>query len=297
MKFPKALAIAGTAAGVSYLTYRQIADQLFQNAFCKKENVIEVDPMYREWLRSSNVLRVNLTSFDGLKLTAYNIRNHEDHRYLIMVHGIWGNKTYLYPSAYQFDQLGYNILLVDQRASGDSQGEYYTYGQKESLDLMQWIDYLRKKDPECRIILFGVSMGAATVMTAAANELPENVCCIVEDCGFSSMKEEIDHIIRKDFKLKYTGPILGILERKMQEKLQMSFDDASPKTCLENNEVPILFVHGEKDDFVPFDMAKILYNHNKGTKKYYPVKDAGHCEARNDPDYYKNIDAFITSCL
>lgn len=297
MKFPKALAVAGTAAGVSYLTYRQIADQLFQNAFCKRERPIEVEPKYQEWIRSSNVLRVNLTSFDGLKLTAYNIRNHETDKYIIMLHGIWSNKKIMYPCAYEFDQLGYNILLVDQRASGDSQGEYYTYGQKESLDLMQWIDYLRKKDPNCRIVLFGMSMGAATVMTAAANKLPENVRCIVEDCGYSSMREEIDHVVRRDYGLKYTGAILKILENKMKDKLQMSFDDASPKTCLDNNEVPILFIHGDKDDFVPFDMAKILYNHNKGTKKYYPVKDKGHCEACTDPNYYRNIDTFIASCL
>ena len=77
----------------------------------------------------------------------------------------------------------------------------------------------------------------------------------------------------------------------------MSFEDASAKKCLENNEVPILFVHGEKDDFVPFEMAKILYNHNKGIKKYYPVKDAGHCEANNDPDYYRNIDGFLRNYL
>ena len=297
MKISKALAVAGTAAGVSYLTYRQIADQLFKNVFCRKEETIEVDRKYQEWIRSSNVLRVKITSFDGLKLCAYNIRNHESHDYLIMVHGIWANKSRMYPYAYEFDQMGYNLLLIDQRAAGDSQGEYYTYGQKESLDLMQWIDYLIAKDSQARIVLFGMSMGAATVMTAAAGKLPENVRCIVEDCGYSSMREELDHVIQRDYGLKYTGAILSIIERKMQEKLQMSFEDASAKKCLESNEIPILFVHGDQDDLVPFQMATILYNHNKGVKKYYPVAGAGHCQAANDPDYYRNINGFIRQYL
>ena len=293
MKISKAVTLGAAVAGVSYLTYQKIADKAFHDVFDKREKEFEVDPKYLKWINDSNVTQVRITSFDGLKLSAYNIKNHEDAPYLIMVHGIWSNKTKLYDRAYEFDKLGYNLLLIDQRASGDSEGQYYTYGQKESLDLLLWIDYLIEKNKDARIALFGLSMGAATVMIATANKLPDNVKCIIEDCGYSSMKEIIEYAFKKDDKLKYTAIIMKLLEEKMKEKFNMTFDDACPKKCLDTNEIPIMFVHGMNDETVPYEMAKILYNHTKGIRKFYPVPNAKHTQAKTDPNYYRNIDLFI----
>ena len=168
---------------------------------------------------------------------------------------------------------------------------------KESLDLLIWIDYLVSTYSDVQICLYGLSMGAATVMMAAANQLPEAVKCIVEDCGYSSMKEELDHVLRKDYKLAYTGIVLKLIENRMQEEFGIRYEDVNIKKFLENNNIPILFIHGTADEFVPYDMAKMLYNHNKGSKKFYPVENAGHTEANTDPNYYRNVDGFIRAYL
>ena len=293
MKHKKLITAAGVTGGLSYLAYRRISSQLFTNAFVKKAKEEEVDQKYLDWLSASNVMQVRITSFDGLKLNAYNIQNHNSNRYVILVHGIWSSKAFSFPRAYEFDQRGFNTLVIDQRASGDSEGEYYTYGQKESLDLLLWINYLVSKNPNVEIVLYGVSMGAATVMMATANDLPPNIKCIVEDCGFSSAEEEFDNFIKTEYKIAYSKPVLMMLENQLKKKLGMNFDDMSPKKALDNNEIPILIIHGEKDTFVPFEMSKKLYNHNKGYKKFYPVPEAEHTQAIKDEKYFDNVVNFI----
>ena len=293
MKHKKLATAAGVTGGLSYLAYRKISSQLFHNAFVKQQKEEIVEQKYLDWLSSSNVKQVKINSFDGLKLNAYNVQNQNSNRYIIMVHGIWSSKKFNYPRAYEFDQRGFNTLIIDQRASGDSEGDYYTYGQKESLDLILWINYLISKDPSVQIALYGVSMGAATVMMAAANDLPGNVKCIIEDCGFSSAEEEFDNFIKTEYKIKFSKPVLMMLENQLKKKLGINFDDMSPKKVLETNEIPILFIHGEADTFVPFEMSKKLYNHNKGYKKYYPVPDAIHTEAFKDEKYFDHVVNFI----
>ncbi len=293
MKHKRIAAAAGVTGGLSYLAYKRISSQLFSNAFSKHPKEEEVDQKYLDWLSSSNVMQVRITSFDGLNLNAYNVQNHNTNRYVILVHGIWSSKKFSYPRAYEFDRRGFNTLIVDQRASGDSEGEYYTYGQKESLDLLLWINYLISKDPTVQIVLYGVSMGAATVMMATANDLPANVKCIIEDCGFSSAEEQFDNIIKTEYKIRFSKPVLMMLEKELKKKLGMSFDDMSPKKALDTNEIPLLIIHGEEDRFVPFEMSKKLYNHNKGYKKYYPVAGADHTAAINDEKYFDNIVSFV----
>ena len=297
MKFKDFAVAAGVTTGISVLAYKKISDDMFRSIFSRRDKQDIVDQKYLDWISSSAVDQVSVNSFDGLKLNAYDIHNNDTDKYIIMVHGIWSSKAFLYERAFHYDSLGYNLLMIDQRSAGDSEGENYTYGQKEALDLTVWINYLVEKKNDVKICLYGHSMGAATVMIATAYDLPDNVKCIVEESGFSSMKEEMDHILRKNYKISYTGISLMMIELRMKKEFGVSFDDIAPKTCLENNEIPILFVHGEKDDFVPFEMSKILYNHNKGIRKIYPVPDAGHVDSDQNPDYYKNINSFIETYM
>ena len=293
MDLKKTALITAGLSGASYLAYQAISDQLIERIFTKRQEKRVVETKYLEWLSSSNAIEVKVKSFDGLKLSAYNIRNHKDDRYIIMLHGVYSDKSDMYDRAMEFDKLGYNLLLVDQRGAGDSEGEWCTYGVKESQDLQIWINYLCQKYEDVKICLYGVSMGAAAVMMSTAYELPDQVKCLIEDCGYSSLRDEVAHVIKKDYKIYFPYPILKMLEKKMIERFGMRFDDVCPKLCLENNEIPILFIHGEKDEFVPHEMSVILYNHNKGIKKYYSVPDAGHKDACIDPKYYENLDGFI----
>ena len=293
----KVFAAIGLTTGVSYLSYKLISDEMFRRVFARKQLNVRQRPEVKKLLESFDIKEIIKESFDGLKLHAEDIHNHAHSNYIIMVHGIWSTRKDMYERAIEFDRLGYNVLLIDQRAAGDSEGKYYTYGFKESLDLLIWIDYIVTTYRDSQICLYGVSMGAATVMMAGVNRLPSAVKCIVEDCGYSSMKEEFDHVLRRDYKLAYTGIVLRLLENKMEDEFGMHYQDVNIKKFLEENEIPILFIHGTKDDFVPYDMAKMLYNHNKGEKKFYPVEEAGHTEANSDPDYYKNVDGFIRNYL
>ncbi|MBQ5805331.1 MAG: alpha/beta hydrolase [Erysipelotrichaceae bacterium] len=297
MNRKKLIAAIGVTTGISYLSYKLISEEMFKRVFVSRHHDPYLKPEIKIQIDTFDMKKIQRDSFDGLKLYAEDIHNHAHNRYIIMVHGIWSRRENMYERAVEFDRLGYNVLIVDQRGAGESEGRYYTYGFKESLDLLIWIDYLNSTYNGVQICLYGVSMGAATVMMAAANQLPEAVKCIVEDCGYSSMKEELDHVLRKDYKLAYTGIVLKLIENRMQEEFGMNYEDVNIKKFLENNDIPILFVHGTADEFVPYSMAKILYNHNKGSKKFYPVENAGHTEANTDPDYYRNIDGFIKSYL
>ena len=295
MNGKKVLAAAGASSVISYGAYHVISKQMIEKVFNVNPVKEVIDQKYLEWLRSSNAMQVKVKSFDGIKLAGLNIRNHEGAPYIIMMHGMWRTKVALFPRAYQFDQLGYNVLLVDQRGTGDSDAANCTYGLKESQDLLVWINYLITKDPEAKICLYGISMGASAVMMAAAYHLPENVKCMIEEGGFSSLEEEFDSYIRRQTGLRFTKPVLEIVEHEMKETFGMTYEDVNPKKCLENNEIPLLIVHGEEDELVPFVMAKKIYNHNKGEKKYYPVSFAGHSDCCKNEDYYKNLNNFILS--
>ncbi len=284
---------AGSA--MSFSAYKALSEVFFNRTFKRNDKNDPIEPQISAWLNRSNVKEVKITSYDGLKLAGLDIHNHLSKHYLIMVHGIWHSKAQMYERGYEFDKLGYNLLLVDQRSSGESEGKYYTYGQKESLDILKWIDYLIELEPDCKITLYGLSMGAATCMMTTRSTLPKNVVSIIEDCGFSTLKDEIDNFLRLE-NVNRTGFILSMIEKKMVREFGMTYDDCSPKKALENNEIPILFIHGEDDDFVPFSMSRILYNHNKGPKKYFSVKGKKHTEAMQDERYFKVCDDFIRNC-
>ncbi len=297
MNLKKTAAIVGGTTGASYLTYQAISDHMFKRAFKKRKREIPVEEKVQEWLDHSTLKPVSIQSFDGLKLYGEDIHNHDSNRYMILVHGIWTNRRFSYPRGYEFDRMGYNLLIIDQRTAGYSEGKYYTYGFKESMDLSLWIDYLVKTYPGVQICLYGVSMGGATVMLSTRNGLPDNVKCIVEDCGFSSMKEQFDCVLREDYNLVFTRMILKMLDDRMGNEFGFHFSDVVVKEVLDSNEIPILFIHGEDDKFVPFEMSLRLYNHNKGPKKYYSVPGVAHTGANQDPEYYKNIDGFIKTYM
>lgn len=297
MSFKKPAIIIGTTGAISYASYKAVSNKLFNDAFVrrKKENI--VDQKFIEWFSTTVNEEVTVESFDGLKLYGYDIHNNDSNKYIIMLHGIGANSSYMYEYAKNFTEYSYNFLLIDQRAAGKSQGDYYTYGFKESFDLLIWINYLIKKYKDVKICLYGISMGAATVMMSLRNKLPDNVKCIVEDCGFSSAKEEFDHVLKTDYKISFTKIALQLLDIKMNEEFGFTFNDLNVKNCLDNNEVPILFIHGKKDELVPYEMSIRLYNHNKGIKKFYSIEDAAHTKARLDSDYYVNVNNFISEYI
>ena len=172
--------------------------------------------------------------------------------------------------------LGHSALIVDQRACGRSGGHVITFGVNESRDCLTWIEYVTARfGPKTRIILAGISMGAATVVMAAGRELPENVIAILADCGYTSPRDIIKKVIATDMKLP---PDLAYPFVKLGARLfgRFDLDELSSIETVRNTPVPILLIHGESDDFVPCDMSKRCHEANPASTRLFTVPGAGH---------------------
>ena len=240
-----------------------------------------------------------LTSEDGLTLNARYFPLDNSHRYAIVCHGYGGNSTQMSGYAKRFHNLGFSVLVPDARAHGESEGAYYGMGWPERKDLLDWSDQLIAADPAAEIVLFGVSMGGATVMMTAGEELPEQIKCIVEDCGYTSVWDEFSLQLKSlfdapDFPLMYTTDLICRL------RAGYGFHEASAVEQLKKANVPMLFIHGEKDTFVPYSMLDQVYNAcASAEKEKLTVPGAGHGIAASvDPDlYWSTVESFLNKHL
>lgn len=196
-------------------------------------------------------------------------------------------------------EMGLNVLLVDQRAHGNSEGKLITFGVKESRDVISWIDYVSINKPQITdIIIGGLSMGATTVMLASQNITNKKVKGITADCGFTSPVAIIRRVAYQHFKIKGTVfvPILNFLC-----KIIGKFDILSYSTteALKNNKIPILFIHGKNDSLVPYEMSLENYKSAVGYKDILIVENAGHgmsflIDSKETGEKFKN---FLEKCF
>lgn len=229
-----------------------------------------------------------LQSKDGLKLSAYYLPAQKDqHKTAIIAHGYMGQASDMPQYAKIYHDLGYNVLMPDARGHGKSEGDYIGFGWPERKDYLQWIDRIVKGDSQSEIVLHGVSMGAATVMMTSGEKLPENVKAFVEDCGYSSAKDELSYQLKDMFNLP-AFPLIPVTSLITKIRAGYFFGEANAVKQLHNNTKPMLFIHGDKDAFVPFSMLDTVYEANKGPKEKYVVHGAKHAEALStDPAMYQ----------
>ena len=155
-----------------------------------------------EWYRGIDIGSRTMKSRDNLKLQAYTIEQEENqHLWAVLCHGYSGSGSENSTPAYNFHKNGYNILMPDARGHGLSQGDYIGMGWDDRLDIVDWIDQIIKDDPESQIVLYGVSMGGATVMMVSGENLPSNVKAIVEDCGYTSAWDEFSYQLKLIFNI------------------------------------------------------------------------------------------------
>ena len=211
-------------------------------------------------LRAMEHTDVSVNSYDGLKLCAKYYECKKGAPIEIMFHGYKGSaERDLCGGAYRCFEIGHNALIVDQRASCGSEGRVITFGAKESRDCLVWIDYVLKNiDSEAEIILTGISMGAATVMMASSMSLPKNVVGILADCGYTSTREIIKKVMRD---MKLPDKLLYPFAR-LAAILFGGFDPdaSSPIKSMSSCHLPIIFFHGDTDDYVPCHMSKENYD-------------------------------------
>lgn len=238
---------------------------------------------------------VFIHSNDNLKLHGYEFKNKtHNNQWVIVVHGYMGEAMEMSSNAHQFYEMGYNVLAIDLRGHGSSEGKYIGMGWDDHYDLMEWINYLINEDSNCEIILYGVSMGATTVMNVSGEEIPSQVKLAIEDCGFTSVWDILKYQMNEIFDLP-SFPLLNITNIITQIKCGYSFKQADTRQQLANAKIPILFIHGNLDTFVPFYMLDELYDSANCPKEKLVIKDAWHgVSSKVDPlTYWNKVKSFI----
>ena len=235
---------------------------------------------YIDWLNQQTFEQMETTSQDGLKLKAMFLpADSKSDKVLIAIHGYRSYNIREYANYLKFyHELGFHILLPDNRAHGESEGKYIGFGWLDRLDCIQWIHYMKKYfHQDLQIVLHGISMGSATVLMASGENLPSDVKCIISDCGFTSVLDEFKHELH-DHKIVSTLliPTATLLSKK---RVGYSFKEASTIEQVKKSRTPTLFIHGDQDDFVPTYMVYDLYNACQADKDLLIVEGAKHAES------------------
>lgn len=243
---------------------------------------------------------VEITSVDGLTLRGRYYHRNDGAPLIIFMHGYKGNFYRDGNGIFTYSKkFGFNVLLVYQRAQGQSEGKTITFGIMERKDCKSWVEYAIKRfGPEQEILLAGISMGGATVMMAADVGLPDNVKGIMSDCGFTSPKEIICAVMDS---LKLPSKVLYPLA-KLGARWFGGFDleETSAVESLKKCKIPVLFIHNEGDDFVPCRMSEKCHEAcASGEKKFLLVQGVGHgmSYCLEPKEYEKAMDEFFEKTL
>ena len=247
---------------------------------------------------------ITLKSFDGLNLTSTLIMNENPtNKFIVLVHGV----SICYVGSLKYFDIfyknGFNVLIVNQRRHGKSEGKYSTYGFYEKYDVNMWIEYLKSRFGNDIILgLHGESMGAGTVMETIP--INNSIKFVIEDCGYSNFHEligfQITHAYKNRLVRKILRPSLIFANFFMKTKAKFSMKKIVPIDIVSSTSLPMMFIHGKEDYFVPWYMAVDLYKaKTKGYKELYLVEGAKHAEALevNKILYEKKIMTFIEKAL
>lgn len=242
---------------------------------------------------------VTVKSPDGLDLYGDFYRNPaRTDKTVICVHG-YNSCGYndFSPMVGPILERGYNCLLIDQRHYGRSGGKFTGFGMLESKDLLQWIGLVDTFFPDGKIVLYGISMGAATVMQACGLPLPQTVKGIVEDCGFTSCREEFASVLKNIAHLP-PFPLLHILAALCKAILKLDIKTDS-RDCVAAAKLPMLFVHGDADAFIPVTMCKACYEACGGEKQMVIYEGAGHGQShfRHPAQYERDFFSFTEKVM
>ena len=240
---------------------------------------------------------------DGTVLLGWRLGGVDDaaysdgHTWAVVCHGYVGEPADMAKYAYHFAQMGMSVLMPAARGhERNVDAGLIQMGWQDARDLIGWIEDIVAADPEARIMLFGTSMGGFEVMAASGQDgLSENVCLAVEDCGYTSVWDEFVVQLDNVFGLP-SFPILNVADAACLLRAGYTFESASAVESLRQASVPMLFIHGDEDDFVPFSMLDECYEACASEQKErLVVPGAGHgLSASTDPElYWGTVDAFV----
>lgn len=245
----------------------------------------------RVWLERQTSEEFFISSRDGLQLYGrwFPSPDPESKKVVICFHGYTSEGIKGYPSLGRFYMKeGYHVLIIDERAHGKSEGTYIGFGCLDRWDALEWIHYAQKRlGDDCEIILHGISMGGSTVLMAAGLKLPSCVKAIISDCAFTSAWDVFTDVLNTTYHMP-AFPILHIADNMTKRKAGFSLNECNAAQEVQKSDVPILFIHGDADTFVPSRMCHEIYQNCVSRKDILIVKGAGHAEASyKDPAIYQ----------
>ncbi|MBQ5969578.1 MAG: alpha/beta hydrolase [Clostridia bacterium] len=247
------------------------------------------------WFDETYKQSVTIASRKGKTLHAVEFRNPSNSsNWAICVHGWTNVKREMCTYAMEYYRRGFNVLIPEVHGHGDSESRFVSMGWLDRLDLVDWVRSLVKENPRVRIVLHGVSMGAGAVMMTTGEDLPKNVVCAIEDCGFTGVKDIFtDQCIRK-----YHLPPKLVLPAASFVNLLLNgftFGKASCIEQLKKSKTPTLFLHGDKDDFVLFENLDKVYDACAAEKEKHVIHGAEHAVSVMwyPEEYWQVCDAFL----
>lgn len=229
-------------------------------------------------LENSSFDTVVITAQDGIKLVGHLRLCKNAKRIVIAMHGwrsSWANDFGLIDEFFYHNDC--HILYAEQRGQNNSGGEYMGFGLTERYDCLEWINWINTHGyREVPVYLCGVSMGASTVLMTAGFDLPENVHGIIADCGFTSPHAIWKHVVENNLRLHYDDMMSSFADEMCRAKIQFGSKDYSCLDAMAECKVPVLFIHGTDDTFVPVEMTYENYKACVSPKRLLVVPGAGH---------------------
>ncbi len=243
--------------------------------------------------------RVEIESEDGLRLRGWLLPTEMPvEKVIILVHGYTARASWMLHLALPFLARNWTALLVDQRSHGASEGRYATYGYREKYDLRRWVNWVVQQfGDHVAIGVLGQSMGGGTVLEYAA--LNRWADFIIADCAYSDMRRLLRYQVSHLHRLP-PSPLLQLLDRRLRKAAGFCMDDVCPLEAVRDLEhLPVMFIHGGRDDFVPTEMSLEMYEQKRGEKQLLIVPEAGHVRSYIvDPvTYQEQMFSFISKAL
>jgi len=255
-----------------------------------KNNVLYQKQQDWSKLKSSTL---KIKTHDGLRLTGqYVPADKKTKKTVVVIHGFGGNHKTTAPFGEMFHEMGYNVLMADNRSSGESEGKYIGYGFLEAKDYLNWIQKIIKMNgKDSQIVVMGASMGGATTMMLSGMNPPEQVKAFIEDSGYTSVFDELHYQAADMYKLPgwLSNIFIPVMSTYSRVLAGYSYSEANAVKLLHNNSRPMLFIQGDNDKIVPSKDINIVYNASKGPKTKYIAKGAGHVESyQTAPQKYES---------
>lgn len=265
--------------------------------FTKSRDFVNALTFFSERLRTKDTEKVSIKSHDGLILKGHLSKAQNPKRFIIAVHGWradWCRDFGIVSDFFEDSQS--SVLYVEQRASSESEGDYIGFGIVERFDILEWIKYLDSRNSQgLPIYLCGVSMGASTVLMCAGFDLPLSVRGIISDSGFTSVEGIWDFVLKRRLRIPYFL-FRNIASEEFRKMCGVEKDSYSTIEGVSRSRIPILFIHGYDDSFVPVEMTYQNYNACKSPKHLFITQGANHCMSYyvNKTRYEREMLSFFT---